>query len=283
MINKVKKQSKKRHEFIDDAIESFFRRVSGSQRKLNSHVIDSFLDLLDTENGRIKKTARNRKRINQSKFFDSFVENEGVSLLDNLMTKIFKVLGLNKAYFKLFSNKTDAIDKRVTKAILDSYGYDGKKYVEKGLLSLILKNPTIEQTLKGIAIASINQGATLASFRKNIKQYVLGDKDRLGAWESHFYTNTFDIFQETDRQVSDLYRNEIGLKYAIYQGGKVKGTRSFCATRDGNVYTEKEILSWNNLTWRGKKKNNFILRDAGGYNCRHTFDWISEELYNELK
>lgn len=283
MVRKVKKASRKRHDYIDEAIEKFFRKVGASQSRLNDAVLTEFVDLLDTENGRIKSTANNRKRINSNSFWAGFANTEGVSLLDNLVTRIRKLLGLNKSYFKLFSDNTDKIDQRVTKAILDSYGFDGEKYVTNGILYLIVKNPDIEQSLKGIAIASINEGATLRTFRKRIGEYVLGDNKRLGAWERHFHTHTYDIFQEVDREAANLYRKEIGLRYAIYQGGKVKGTRQFCLSRDGKVYTEAEILSWNNLTWSGKKKGNNILRDAGGHNCRHTFDWISEELYEQLK
>ena len=55
-------------------------------------------------------------------------------------------------------------------------------------------------------------------------------------------------------------------------------TRIFCESRVGNVYNRETILSWDDLQWQGKKPDNEILIDLGGYNCRHDLDWITYEL-----
>jgi len=68
----------------------------------------------------------------------------------------------------------------------------------------------------------------------------------------------------------------------LYQGGEIKGTRSFCESRTGKVFNRETIESWQNLEWQGKKKGHNIIIDAGGYNCRHYYDWVSYALARRL-
>jgi hypothetical protein len=79
-------------------------------------------------------------------------------------------------------------------------------------------------------------------------------------------------------------RVDLGLKYAVYQGGLIKTSRDFCEDRNNKCFSEKEIMSWENLNWEGKPQIGYnALIDCGGYNCRHRLDWISEEYAKRLR
>ena len=74
----------------------------------------------------------------------------------------------------------------------------------------------------------------------------------------------------------------LNLNYAIYAGGKIKTTREFCLSRSGKVYNRETIEGWNSQEWQGKIEGGDVLIDAGGYNCRHDYDWISYELAKRI-
>jgi hypothetical protein len=62
-------------------------------------------------------------------------------------------------------------------------------------------------------------------------------------------------------------------------------TRPFCEERVGNFYHQKEIESWANIDWQGKRPgttSSSIFIYCGGYNCRHSLIPVSETLVPKI-
>jgi hypothetical protein len=69
--------------------------------------------------------------------------------------------------------------------------------------------------------------------------------------------------------------NQAGLKSFLYVGNIMRTSRPFCIDRAGKVFTKKEIESWNDMWWDGKRGPAMTYR--GGWNCRHHWTPIKKE------
>jgi hypothetical protein len=119
------------------------------------------------------------------------------------------------------------------------------------------------------------EGVNLKDIRKSV-QIQVKDKGIVTKYYSRWIT---DIYSQYQRVGADEIRKDIGLKFAIYQGGLINNSRHFCEERNGNVYHIDEILAWSKLDWKGKQEVGYNpVFDCGGYNCRHRLDWVSDQL-----
>lgn len=87
------------------------------------------------------------------------------------------------------------------------------------------------------------------------------------------------------RVSSFLDANRLGLKYFVYQGGKIKNTLNFCLERDNKVFSIEEMLEWKNLDDKPTNENWDPILHFGGNKCeegketcRHSPDYISLSL-----
>jgi hypothetical protein len=143
---------------------------------------------------------------------------------------------------------------------------------------------TVAAKVKSFTIAQIAIGLSFAESRGKIENYIKGTPSALGVVDNFnlVENRVQDKFAEYDRRLNNEFASELKLNYAIYQGGEIKTTRDFCNERNGNVYNREQIDSWNGLVWDGKNLEGNVFTDAGGYNCRHYYDWISYELAVQL-
>jgi hypothetical protein len=121
----------------------------------------------------------------------------------------------------------------------------------------------------------------MKQFKTNFRTFFVNPAG-LGVIESQFNRFAQDIFQDFDRETQRTYADELNLNYAIYSGTEIKTTRDFCEARINNIYSRKEIAKWNSKDWKGKRKGVPVEVQCGGYNCRHHFSFISDELAKRL-
>lgn len=79
-----------------------------------------------------------------------------------------------------------------------------------------------------------------------------------------------------------LQIDEFGIQLFKYRGTTMKNTRQFCLFAMGkpsiygqrkqkNIWTIRDINTWEKRNWQGKIPNVPLLVQAGGYRCRHAF------------
>ena len=99
------------------------------------------------------------------------------------------------------------------------------------------------------------------------------------------YANNNDLCLEDwqNDAASTLLRSErnleaisLGLNYAIFQGGLALDSSMFCQERNNLIYSRVEISKWDRDFQMPYKYDPFV--DLGGFNCRHTLDWISDGM-----
>jgi len=151
--------------------------------------------------------------------------------------------------------------------------------------TVINKNLSLEQIFldikqNAISLMSDPAGIDLKTLRQQLRAKVVDSK----LAQRYFSRWTHDIYSQMQRVGANRIRVDLGLKYAVYQGGLIKTSRNFCEERNNKCFSEKEIMSWENLDWEGKPQIGYnALIDCGGYNCRHRLDWISEEYAKRLR
>lgn len=203
------------------------------------------------------------------------------SLLNFLLTALLKIFDRNKKFYG-GQGSTQSVDDAARKRLLLLYGYnpDTKEVTPGGYLDQVLNFGGIAQQVGQVLNRSLASRQTLPQMQKNLRN-VLGRGGRQGLVEGHFRRFTGDVFAEFDRTVKLEYKERLGLRHAVYAGTEIATTRDFCDHRINNIYTEAEVLKWNNQNWKGKKPGDVRIV-CGGYNCRHALNWISAEMAETL-
>ena len=131
-------------------------------------------------------------------------------------------------------------------------------------------------------MTSVSGNLNLKAASNQARDFIRGNDQRLGICESYYYKEGREEFTKYERTSKLAFSSALKLNYAIYQGGTIEDTRDFCTVRNGKVFNRETIEGWINETWRGKKADHNIFIDAGGWNCRHYYDWITFELAKRL-
>jgi len=110
--------------------------------------------------------------------------------------------------------------------------------------------------------------------------------DDPGALSSYWQNYAYDAYSQV-REVDNLhFKEEIGLKHFVYQGGLIKTSRDFCIKKNGKAFKEADaVRDWPkdpDLIDKAHVATYRPIIDRGRYNCRHFLMWISEDYYNEL-
>ena len=124
---------------------------------------------------------------------------------------------------------------------------------------------------------AMQSGQGVEDFKRQFRSVFLGQVNN-GYLQQYFTRWSQDLYMQADAVANLEMANRLGQNHAIYAGTEKDNTRCFCIERMNRIYTREEMISWNRLSWRGKIPNGNVLIDRGGYNCRHTLNWISDEV-----
>ena len=112
--------------------------------------------------------------------------------------------------------------------------------------------------------------------KKNLEKLIAGDKDNLGALQKYHRNFSYDLLSQVDRATGKTYADDLKFEFAIYEGGLVERSRKFCIEHNGNIYHISEIQKFNPQVAKQPNYNPFT--DAGGFSCRHHYNYISTSL-----
>jgi hypothetical protein len=271
---------------IDSETESLQTLIKRMQRLLYDSTTQS-IDTLDLGFDVTGKTIIQNNLANTKKIG---------TLINSRMAKV--VAQSKPSLFKrIFSVFKRIIAYTITGKVLQGYeiteedikDIEGKIFFRYGL------NPQTGEIIKGSyfdAIFDVNpvssrvvndmykamqSGQGLEDFKRQFRSVFLGQTNN-GYLEQYFTRWSQDLYMQADAVANLEMANRLGQNHAIYAGTEKDNTRCFCIERMNRVYTREEMIGWNRLTWRGKIPNGNVLIDRGGYNCRHTLNWISDEL-----
>ncbi len=270
-ITDLRKIARARSSYLRAAESGLLTKAKSQERKLNSYVLRTFIPSLQIRNNRVINTSANLKKINKASGLKRFLKEVVNLALFNYYEKQFK--GINRHTTRYYGEfkPTEAAQERILNRGLT---------ITDGFINELFDNNDIVKGLQQTIRNGIITEARTSDLSALLTQQIKGKEQKLGAVTSYHYKNGFDEFQGYSRSLDEQFSKELNLNYAFYAGGQIKTTREFCEQRSGNIYNRETILSWNHTpaNWQGRKENNNILIDMGGWNCRHDFDWVSWPL-----
>lgn len=291
--------SLKRIEFVDKSIKELSQQAKYLQRTFWESFLESVMLSLSVNGRKIRNTADNLNVINSlAEIIDGDIRpNDGRDFLEWYVGQLNELGDLNQKYFgdtgKIKKFASDNRDR-----LLRLLGYSNGKIKNGSFLYTLIDFSDVYNQLKQKLIGAISTEYPFDL--TGTKNFIIGPKKpadplRVGAVEQQLNEKTFDSFQQYDRQLQKGIAEDLGMNYAIYQGGLIKTSREFCVIRNDKVFHKDEIAQFGTSAdkyggykdkatgeFDGKSKpyNPFI--DAGGWNCRHHYGWISDELAEEL-
>jgi hypothetical protein len=299
---------KRKQELIDLSRETLNNTVVKLQSKLLDTVVTDVITELDVKDGVIQDTAKNYQLISKLNMtFERFKSTQSMILLKNLTSSIDKIVSLNQAYFTLvFPDLPERFEKVILKAreLTDlRFGLKGGKFVRGGILDSVFSEFGSTE-VKQIMSKAVASQMDLKEFIRQMRGFVAGTPEKMGISERKFKQFAFDVYQQYDRTYSGKLAEEFEMRYFLYQGGLVVDSRDFCAAHNNKVWSVEEAESWKTWTpdigeyppgYEVKAKirdeiPSYIdypgympLVDLGGYNCRHSLGYISDELAFKLR
>ena len=272
-LTNLAKTARKRSTLLRSAESGLLDKASAQESKLLAFVKNQFLPTLDISNNRISNSLGNIKKINDSTSLKKFMRTAiNLAMQEYYLKEFSKLTGATNNYYNPFE-PTSAQQKTIV---------DRGALVVEGYLDSLFDNNQIVRAIQQTIRNAANSNQLLSDAGRLLTEQIKGKEDKFGIVKAYHYREGYDEFQTYTRSLDESYSKALNLNYAIYAGGEMNTTRHFCLERNGNVYNRETILSWDDEQWQGKKENNNILIDLGGYNCRHDLDWISYALARRL-
>lgn len=286
--------SQKRETFIHKQTDRLNAQIDRAQNRFLKLLLETFLlNLPVDENGALVNTGNSiflPSRLDT--FFDDFQADHIKPIVSGFASNAKKLIRQNQQYFDTIerSENHDQIKEQVLSAI----GISGSVVLGGSLLYNILSNRSVIQSVKSMVLGAVNSSVSITSLKVSVEEVVL--KKEGGLFKKMFNEVMPDPYVKLDRFIGGKYASDLNLTYAIYQGGLIKTSRPFCIERNNRVFSRDEIMKFGTPydkyggysdksrgEFQGKTEPYDPLTDLGGFNCRHQFDWISNELAFHLR
>ena len=273
-IKDLNKLARNRGSFVGASEKGLIARTKVMEKRLNSYVIKNLVPSLDIKGGKVVNSATNLKRINKITGLKKFMrEVVNLSMHDYYGRQYKGLESRTTPYFNELGLTTKKSDQVLSKGQLSVNGF----------LDSLFDNNDIARQLQSTIRTAISSNKEISELNILLSEQIKGKEDKFGLIQNFHYKNKgYDSFQNYSRTLDEGFSKVLNLNYAIYAGGKIKTTRPFCIERSGKVFNRETIQSWNDDDWQGKIEDGDVLIDAGGYNCRHDYDWISYELAKRI-
>lgn len=268
--------------FLDSSELRLKKTVSTAERWIYGRILNELIPSLKTENGAIINSTENINTltIGLNKIFNEFNKTINRDVVKQVLGDFKGISTLNNSFFTLLSDKSETGFKNITSTVETlmqrSLGFRANGSIAPdSFLSSITSNSEINKQIRELAVRNIQGGNTIKNFTAQLSNAIKTDKNGLGVMNRYYRQTVNDRYSQYERAESKSYADLLELQAFIYAGGKVSETRKFCCQRNGKVFTRDEAKKWRGLKFEGKNKGYVPLIDLGGYNCRHSTQWIS--------
>jgi uncharacterized protein YoaH (UPF0181 family) len=266
---------KKIAQSMDDAPDAFFRGVKKAQREAFAQIVSEIATLATDDAGNLLVSQGNFNKI-------------------QALVQKMKAAYMNKDYSKAIRDFVGSIDATaedtgklmgiITKEAFVQSATAGAilsnaKTTVFDLLANAAVNDSVE-SFKQILNTSISTGENFQQVIRNIRNNIEGTPEFAGRMERYAKQNAYDFYSISNAQYIRQVSEDYGFEFYEYIGVDVKGTRSFCKSRNNKIYHKREIQEWASLDWDGKNRGtdaSTIFAYRGGYNCGHQIIPVATE------
>lgn len=283
--------------FITQRQDYMRNRITDLQKKLYDEIFNKVISLFETKDGMLLLESKNLNLLTEiDKVFKSFQVKDFTPVIAQFGKDLLKIGKLNKEYFAIASekhltevNKVSVIaEEKASKQL--GLTKDGK-IQNKSFLDKLIKDETLKKQIKKTVLKSVTGKKPVAELVKELTKQISGNQNVRGGLVRHFDQFIRDTYTQFDSTSAKVYATGLGMQAFIYQGGKITSSRCFCEKRDGKVLTIDESEGWVNILnkdcgpiWNEKTDGKYIPTTMrGGYECRHSLDFISNSLAIHLR
>lgn len=260
---------------MEDAPNAFFKGVKKAQREAFAQIVSEIATLATDDAGNLLVSQGNFNKI-------------------QALVQKMKAAYMNKEYSKSIRDFVGSIDQTAgdTGKLMGIITKDA--FVQSAKAGAILSNAKSTvfdlladgavqdsvESFKQILNTSISTGENFQQVIRNIRNNIEGTPEFAGRMERYAKQNAYDFYSISNAQYIRQVSEDYGFEFYEYIGVDVKGTRSFCKTRNGKIYHKMEIQEWASLDWDGKNRGtdaSTIFAYRGGYNCGHQIIPVATE------
>lgn len=285
MPNKgLKKLIREKIAYLDAIPDEFINQVRGAESPLFDLIVSDFIDLLDTKDGKILKTTANFRLVSAiDKIWVQFQAKHGLALVESHLSSMETIVKNNLDYYsEILTNNKAFIDraKNITSLINRRLGInpDGS-LIKKGYIKGILDDESVRNELKEFAIKGVANSSGFDDFKSKFEKLIKGDTDKLGGLSSYYRNIAYDSYKQLDGLNNKIFGEQFGLTYFVYDGTIIKTSRTFCKTHVDLIFTVEQAKEWiNDPDLTAIPPNYDPLVDMGGYGCRHTPRFITDDM-----
>ncbi len=271
--------------FLEGAELSLGKSYSSAEKWLLDQIVKQVLPDLDVVNGEILPTNKNINTLTSrlNKVMQTMRTGRNRDIVQGILKNMNGISELNNRYFglagDLVGDKFNAAAGRVESIMQKTLGFNPDGTIKpRSFIDSISNLDDINNTIRDSAIRNIQGGNSVREFTAELEESILTNKDGLGILNRNRNQIISDRYAQYDRAESKSFADELGMQAFIYSGGKVSDTRDFCCRRNGVIFTKEEAKVWSSMNWQGKNRGYVPLIDMGGYNCRHSPQWISNRV-----
>jgi len=288
--------SELKRDFIEKRQEAMKSSFTAAEKRLYEKIFDKIVGSFETEEGVIMASSKNLNITAElNGIFKQFNKSEYANVISKFSSELGQIVDMNSNYFKTVASDTSperfaSVNKEVKSFMSKRIGLNNaNEIVKDSYLDRLIKDETLKNKVKDKLLRGVTNKVPVKKIIKELQDTIVGNENVEGGLIQHFNTNIRDTYNQFDRTTSRLYADKLGLTFFIYQGGKIKTSRKFCLKHDGKCYTTKEADQWIKQIGIKDSKGKPIgpiankstynpLVDCGGYNCRHSLDFISSSL-----
>lgn len=285
-----------RREFIEKRKSILDKKISAIERKIYDVVFKKIIAELDKSDGRIVSSNGNIDIANSiDKVFRDINNNEYLEIIKGFGSDLQGVLSLNDKYYEIVEAdkvRLERVAKEVNSIMRKRLGLTKENgLIKNGYLDRLITDDALKRKVKNATLKAVTSNVSYSDFNTEIKNMVQGSSTTDGELKKYFNTFAFDTYNSLNRTAASLYATKLNLRAFIYAGGRIDSSRCFCDKNNGKVFTTEEAQDWKNMLndecgplWNESKDGIYNpLVEMGGYNCRHTADFISNTLAIRLR
>lgn len=254
--------------------------VSGTQKKMLAEFMSGFADKLQTdEKGVVINNTYNRNLlVSLDKMFTDFTKKNAPVLIHEIVSGVGSIMNFNSRFYSNFAGdaKLLPIRNKVRESVGAWLGIKNGEASENGYLRTLVENDSARNAIKNVALKTILSQEGFFSSKKKLQELIDGDDERMGAMQKYYRNFTYDLYSQVDRATAQTYADDLKFEFAIYEGGLIERSRTFCKDHNGKVFHKSEILKFKLTEAEPPNYNPFT--DLGGYGCRHHLNWIPNAL-----
>lgn len=283
---------------LDSRQQSQLDRLTEAERELFIRMTENVVSELREVDGGVRAP---RGDVVLNRAIDSVfnaVQNTNVKGVFTRSTKDFEAMVTNanaiyKGYGKTNERRYVQIEANVREQMRKTLGYkQNGQMVEGAYLDRLFRNPGPREKVKQTVFSAVTSGKSMTQLQKELNTQIMGSPSVDGILAKYYKTFVFDTYTKADRVANDEYAQRLGLKHFIYAGGLIETSRKFCVDRNNKVFTTEEAAKWAedpDLPKSAEERDTGTVvgyvptQDLGRWNCRHSTNYITKELAEELR